>query len=124
MTFLSYGQETLDCDLNMNRALRYLRYLESSNNAKSDSIKAIEYLKPCVDAEDAMAQLFMAKLYLNSNDDKKFKKGYRLTKKATKQDLSLAAYDLGVLYKYGKGVDQNLSKAAKWLQFRGLQSCV
>ncbi len=116
ITTTAYSQDSLDCDLNMNHALRYLQYLKSSNNVKMDSIKAIEYLEPCVDAENALAQLLMARLYLNSNDDKKFKKGFRLSKKAAKQDLPLAAYDLGVLYKYGNGVNQNLRKATKWFR--------
>lgn len=111
-----YAQEPLDCDVNIRHALRYLQYLESSENVKADSIKAVEYLKPCVDAKNALAQLFMARLYLNSNDDKKFKKGFRLTKKAARQDLPLAAYDLGVLFKYGKGINQNLRKATRWFR--------
>jgi hypothetical protein len=111
-----YAQDSLDCNVNINRAVRYLRYLKSSTHVKADSMKAVKYLEPCVNAKNATAQLLMGRLYLNSNDDKKFKKGFRLTKKAAKQDLPLAAYDLGVLYKYGNGVNQNLKKAANWFR--------
>jgi len=110
------AQDSLDCNVNINRAVRYLRYLKSSTQVKADSLKAVKYLEPCVNAKNATAQLLMGRLYLNSNNDKKFKKGFRLTKKAAKQNLPLAANDLGILYKYGNGVNQNLKKAANWFR--------
>lgn len=108
-----YAQDSLDCKNNISEAIYFLK---GNEHVKSDSLKAIKYLKPCVKAKNPIAQLLMARLYLNGNDKKRFKKGFKLTKKAAKQDLALANYDLGVLYKYGKGKKQNLNKATKWFR--------
>ena len=113
ITTAVHAQDSLDCQYNLREALYFLK---GNEFIKPDSIKAINYLKPCVKAENPIAQLLMARLYLNSNDKDNIKKGFKLTKKAAKQDFSLAAYDLGVLYKYGKGRNQNLIKAANWFR--------
>ncbi len=113
ITTTAYSQDSLDCEYNFMKALYFLK---GNEYIKPDSLKAINYLKPCVEAENPIAQLFMARLYLNSNDEERKKKGFILTKKAAKQDLALAAYDLGVLFKYGKGHNQNLVKAARWFR--------
>lgn len=114
--FLGYGQIKDDCDVNLNKAYRYLSYLETSNNVKADSLKAIEYLKPCVKKNNPTAQLLMAQLYLNSSNEKEVRKGFRLTRKAAKQNFPLASYKLGLLFKYGIGVNENLLKATKWFK--------
>ncbi|MEE9377502.1 MAG: T9SS type A sorting domain-containing protein [Candidatus Lokiarchaeia archaeon] len=108
-----YAQDTLDCENNLSEAFYFLK---GDAYVKPDSLKALEFLKPCVKAKNPAAQLLMARLYLNGKDEKRFKKGFKLTKKAAKQDFALAAYDLGVLFKYGKGRKQNLKKATKWFR--------
>jgi len=113
ITTTLYAQDSLDCKYNISEALYFLK---GNEYVKSDSLKALKYLKPCVKAKDPVAQLLMARLYLNGNDKKRFKKGFKLTKKAAKQNLALATYDLGILYKYGKGRKQNLIKATKWFR--------
>jgi len=113
ITITANSQDSVDCKYNLNEALYFLK---GNEYVKPDSLKAINYLKPCVEVENPIAQLLMARLYLNSDDEKSIKKGFKLTKKAAKQDFALAAYDLGVLFKYGKGHDQNLIKAAKWFR--------
>ena len=113
ITSALYAQDSLDCKYNISEAIYFLK---GNEYVKSDSLKALKYLKPCVKAKDPVAQLLMARLYLNGNDKKRFKKGFKLTKKAAKQNLALATYDLGVLYKYGKGRKQNLIKATKWFR--------
>lgn len=107
------SQNTIDCDFNFRQAVTHLK---GSTYVEKDSLKAIEFLKPCVALENPKAQLLMARLYLNSNEDSNFKKGFKLTKKAAKQDYALAAHDLGVLYKYGKGDKLNLKKSVKWFK--------
>lgn len=112
----AYTQVTDDCNINLNRAYSYLKYSKSRGTYEADSTKAVEYIKPCVKKKNPTAQLLMAELYLKSNNEKHIRKGVRLTKKAAKQKLPLASYKLGLIFKYGRGVDVNLKKATKWFK--------
>ena len=91
-------------------------YLKGSEFVPRDSLKAIAYLEPCVEAAYSDAQLLMGRLYLNSTNPDNYKKGFSLLKKAAKQDNEKAACDLGILYKYGKGCQMNFDKSRKWFQ--------
>ncbi len=114
MSIAVNAQDTLDCDYNFGAAKFYL---EGNENIDPNLSKAIEYLTPCVESGDARAQLLMARIHLNDNDIVQNKKGFQLTKKAAKQNYPLAAYDMGVLFKYGNGgKEQNLKKAVKWFK--------
>lgn len=104
------AQQHLDCNFNFREALFYLK---GNNAIKKDSLKAIRYLKPCVDLDYSKAQLLMGRLLLRSNSEESFIKGFELTMKAAEQGLPLAVYDLGNLYKYGKGCKQDFYKALK-----------
>lgn len=107
-----YAQDNeIDCDSNLNKALAYLK---TSNYTKQDSIKAVNLLKPCVKQEHPYAQLLMGRLFLESNNENHFKKGFKLIKKAAKQDLAIAASDLADLYKYGIGCELDYAKTKKW----------
>ena len=108
------GQETSpDCEFYFNEAVFYLK---GSEFVPRDSLKAIAYLEPCVEAAYSDAQLLMGRLYLNSTNPDNYKKGFSLLKKAAKQDNEKAACDLGILYKYGKGCQMNFDKSRKWFQ--------
>ncbi len=106
-------EKTLDCKYNLQEAVFYLK---GSEFVKKDPLKAIEYLKPCVAAEFADAQLLMGRIFLNRDKEDDLKKGYRLIQKAAKQGNAAAACDLGVLYKYGNGCKLNLNKAKRWFR--------
>lgn len=108
---LNAQEKTLDCEYNMREAVFYL-----TEGKLKDSQKAIDYLKPCVKAEFADAQLLMGRIYLESDNEKDLKKGFKLIQKAAKQNNSAAACDLAILYKYGTGCNLNLNKAIKWFK--------
>lgn len=107
------AQEKLDCDINFREALFYLK---GDKNFKRDSLKSIEFLKPCLKIGDAKAQLLMGRLYAAKKDEKSYRKAFKLFKKSAKQGNAIAAGDLGVLYKYGHGCNLNLNKARKWFR--------
>lgn len=109
----TYSQEKLDCDFNFREALFYLK---GDENFKKDSLKSIEFLKPCLKIRDAKAQLLMARLYTAKKDEKNYKKAFKLLKKSAKQGNAIAAGDLGVLYKYGRGCNLNFNKARRWFK--------
>lgn len=108
---LNAQEKTLNCEYNMQEAVFYL-----TKGEFEDPQKAIEYLKPCVEAEFADAQLLMGRIYLNYDKEKDFKKGFHLIQKAAKQENAAAACELGILYKYGKGCALNLNQAEKWFK--------
>ena len=107
---LTAQEETLDCKYNLQEALFYLK---GSNTIEKDSLKAIEYLKPCLEVKNPNAQLIMGHLYLNSPQEKNVQKGFQLIKKAAKQKHPVALENLGVLYKYGRGCKLNYNKARR-----------
>lgn len=106
-------EKELDCDFNFREALFYLK---GDENFKKDSLKSIEFLKPCLKIGDAKAQLLMARLYTAKKDEKNYKKAFKLLKKSAKQGNAIAAGDLGVLYKYGRGCNLNFNKARRWFK--------
>ena len=112
-TTVKAQEKKLDCNFNLREALFYL---EGDENFKKDSLKSIEFLKPCLKIGDSNAQLVMARLYAAKNDEENFKKAFKLLKKSAKQENSIAAGDLGVLYKYGHGCNLNFNKARKWFK--------
>ncbi|MDG2194104.1 MAG: tetratricopeptide repeat protein [Polaribacter sp.] len=107
------AQQKLDCDYNFREALFYLK---GDENFKRDSLKSIEFLKPCLKVGDAKAQLLMGRLYVAKKEEDSYRKAFKLIKKSAKQGNAIAAGDLGVLYKYGHGCNLNLNKARKWFK--------
>ncbi len=107
-------EKVVDCTYNMREAVFYL-----TEGELKDSLKAIEYLKPCVEDNFPDAQLLMGRLLLNSDKESDLKKGFHLIKKAAKQKNTAAACELGILYKYGKGCNLNFKKAKKWFKKAG-----
>jgi hypothetical protein len=106
-------ERELNCESNFREALFYL---EGDDTYKKDSLKSIEYLKPCIKAGDAKAQLLMAKLHLAKENEKNYKKAFKLLKKSAKQGNDIAMVDLGILYKYGRGCRLNFNKARSWFK--------
>ncbi len=107
------SQKKNDCDFNFRKALFYLK---GDKNFKKDTLKSINYLKPCLKIDNANAQLLMARIYLSKKSKKNNKKAFKLLKKSANQDNIYAVVDLAVLYKYGIGCKLNLNKARKWFK--------
>jgi len=105
------AQEKTNCNFNINRALLHLKGTEYF---KKDRQKAINYLIPCLELKNSNAQLIMGRLLLEEENEESHRKGFKLIKEAAEQDNSIAATDLGILYKYGKGCRLNYNKARKW----------
>lgn len=110
-TYVNAQDQEPDCNFNVREAISYL---EGTEEIAKDSLKAVAYLKPCVEKGNPYAELLMGRLYLHGHDEALYKKGFLLTKKAAKQDLGVAAIDLGDLFKYGIGCELNYNKAKKW----------
>lgn len=108
-----FAQNPVDCKYNFTEAILYLR---GSDNIKPDTLKAIDYLKPCIENKDSNSMLLMSRILFKINDSEKYKEPFKLTKKSAKLGNSIAAHDLGVLFKYGKGTNRNLKKAIKWFK--------
>lgn len=106
-------EQELDCEVNIEEAIYYLNIGKNSEESLS---KALEYLTPCVESNNAKAQLLMARLYANKQTEESDIKAFQLFKKAAKQDNVFAMTDLGVFYKYGKGCKLNYNKAIKWFK--------
>lgn len=106
-----YSQENLDCELNFKKALFYL---EGDDNFPRDSLRSVSLLKPCVKNGDSKAQLLMARLLEAKNNEKSFKKAFKLYKKSAKQGNAIAMTDLARMFKYGIGCNLNFNKARKW----------
>ncbi|SOS48753.1 conserved exported hypothetical protein [Tenacibaculum dicentrarchi] len=113
MAFTTNAQEKLDCDFNFKEALFYLKGDEYINK---DINKSKEYLKPCIAIGNANAQLLMGRIYLSEEDEDKYREAFKLIKASAKQGNAIAATDLGILYKNGKGCKLNYNKARKWLK--------
>lgn len=107
---LNAQEQTLNCNENLQKTLAHL---QGTATVEKDSLKAIAYLKPCLVAKNANAQLIMGHLYLNSPDESNIEKGFKLIKKAAKQKHPVALENLGVLYKYGRGSKLNYNKARR-----------
>jgi hypothetical protein len=107
---LNAQEQNLDCKYNIQEALFYLK---GSTAIEKDSLKAIEYLKPCLEAKNPNAQLIMGHLFLNNSQEGSVEKGFQLIKKAAKQKHPVALENLGVLYKYGRGTKLNYNKARR-----------
>ena len=107
---LNAQEQTLNCNDNLQKTIAHL---QGTATVEKDSLKAIEYLKPCLEAKNANAQLIMGHLYLNSPDESNIEKGFKLIKKAAKQKHPVALENLGVLYKYGRGSKLNYNKARR-----------
>jgi hypothetical protein len=107
---LNAQEQNLDCKSNIKEALFYLK---GSTAIEKDRLKAIEYLKPCLEAKNPNAQLIMGHLFLNSSQEGNIEKGFQLIKKAAKQKHPVALENLGVLYKYGRGSKLNYNKARR-----------
>lgn len=103
----------LDCRFRFDEAIIYLK---GNEFVARDSLRAVDYLKPCVEAGDSNSQLLMGRLYLNGNNPDNYKKGFRLVKEAAKQGNEKAACDMGILYKYGKGCKLNFDKSRRWFR--------
>lgn len=105
--------QELDCKFNFQEALFYLK---GDENFKRDSLKAINYLLPCVEKENDNAQLLLGRLYAAKKTEEGYTKAFKLLKKSAKQDNPIAMADLGILYKYGRGCKLNYNKARKWFK--------
>lgn len=111
LTTSFYAQNEIDCNTNLKNALSYL---QGTSTVAKDSLKAIEYLKPCLRENNPNAQLIMGHLFLKSVDESNLKKGFQLIKKAANQNHAGAIENLGVLYKYGIGCKLNYNKARNY----------
>lgn len=100
-----------DCNFNIDEAINKIT---KENYSKKDSLLAIELIKPCLINQNPYAQLLMGRLYLNNSLEEDNVKGFKLVKKAAKQDHAIACSDLGDLFKYGIGCEQNYAIAKKW----------
>ncbi|MDO6676486.1 T9SS type A sorting domain-containing protein [Tenacibaculum sp. 1_MG-2023] len=110
---LNAQEKEVDCDFNINRAYYHL---EGKELFTKDKQKAIEYLTPCVETENPVAQLMMGRILLEEATEESYTKAIKLIKAAAKQDNAIAATDLGILYKYGRGCKLNYNKARKWFE--------
>ncbi|CAM1361624.1 conserved exported hypothetical protein [Tenacibaculum sediminilitoris] len=106
-------EKEVDCNFNINRAYYHL---EGKKLFKKDKQKAIEYLTPCVANENPVAQLMMGRVLLKEATEESYTKAFKLIKAAAKQNNAIAATDLGILYKYGRGCKLNYNKARKWFK--------
>ena len=107
------AQQTLHCSNNVQEALSYLK---GSATIEKDTIKAIDYLKPCVLQNNAKAQLVLGHIYTYDIEEAIVEQGFELIKKSAEQDNPIAAQRLGFLYKYGVGCKLNYRKAKKWFK--------
>lgn len=105
------AQTNLDCNVNIKKAIFYLH---GDEKFKMDTLKSIEFLKPCVKLGDSNSQILLGRIYASMDDAKKNKKAFEIFEKLAKEGNSIACTDLGVLYKYGRGCDLNFNKARKW----------
>jgi hypothetical protein len=110
---LNAQEQNPDCRYNIQEALFYLK---GSTSIEKDTLKAIEYLKPCASIGNEQAQLVLGHLYVNDSDALIVREGFKLIKASAKEDNPIAAQKLGFLYKYGIGCRLNYQKAIKWFQ--------
>ncbi len=107
------AQESINCDFNLREAIFYLK---GDSNFKRDTLKSIQYLKPCINKGDARANIVLSRIYASQNDPNKNKEAFKILKDLVKEDNAIAMGDLGVLYKYGIGCRLNYNKARKWFK--------
>ncbi len=105
--------EDLDCKANYKNALYYL---QGTDSIQKDSLKAVSLIQACLERGDSDAQLLQGQLYLGSHREHLYKTGFSLVYKAASRGNVAAAFELGVLYKYGKGCRLNFDKALEWFQ--------
>ncbi len=111
LSFESNSQN--NCSEKTNEALKLLK----TENPKSNYKKIIQLLSPCAkDNKDEIAQYILGKVYLESKNLSNRTKGFKLIKAASKQNLTEALTEMGLLYKYGLGCKQNNRKAVKWFK--------
>ena len=108
LIFHLYGQNNTDCQFNVNRAISYLQ--RSTPQEK----KALKYLMPCLEVNNALAQITMARMLLNKKSVIGHSKAFELLKDASESGNQIAMNDLADLYKYGIGCKLNFNKARKW----------
>lgn len=107
------AQNSLDCDFNLNEAIFYL---EGDRDFKRDTLKSISLLKPCVEKGDSYAKILLSRIYSTQNNEEQHKKAFEILDELARKGNSLAAAELGVLYKYGIGCKINFNKARKWFE--------
>ncbi len=112
-SILNAQEKDVDCDFNFREALFYLK---GDKNMEKDSLKAINYLIPCIEKGNDKAQLLLGRLYMSKENEEDYQKAFDLLKKSAEQGNAIAMADLGVLYKYGKGCRLNFNKARKWFK--------
>lgn len=110
---LNAQEKEVDCDFNINRAYYHL---EGNEFFEKNKKKAIEYLTPCIETQNPVALLMMGRILLEESNENSLQKAFKLIKASAKQNNSIAATDLGILYKYGKGCQLNYNKARKWFE--------
>ncbi|TCP22375.1 hypothetical protein EV195_11224 [Tenacibaculum skagerrakense] len=106
-------EEEIDCNANLSSALQLLQKEELS---EEDIQKSIEFLTPCAKNGDTTSQILLGRVYMNSEDENKHKEAFELLEPIAKKGNPIAAADLGVLYKYGKGCKLNFNKARHWFE--------
>ena len=102
--------QKMDCKYHAQEALFYL---EGSSSIEKDSVKAMTYLKPCLEAKNATAQFIMGQVLLNSSQTDRIQEGFQWIQKAAKQKHPAAIEHLGILYKYGIACKLNFNKARR-----------
>ena len=103
-------EQKVDCKYHTQEALFYLN---GSSSIAKDSLKAMAYLKPCLETKHATAQFIMGQALLNSAEADSLQQGFRWIQKAAKQKHPPAIERLGVLYKYGIACKLNFNKARR-----------
>ncbi|WP_149025899.1 tetratricopeptide repeat protein [Polaribacter sp. BM10] len=106
-------ENKIDCDFNIREAIFYLK---GDEIFKKDTLKSIEYLKPCIKNGDTTAKILLSRIYASQNNEENNKKSFKILKELVKEDNAIAAGDLGILYKYGIGCRLNFNKARKWFK--------
>lgn len=77
--------------------------------------KALFYLERAAEKENAYAAYLAGKILLTEDAVKDVPKAIRLLKIAAQYGNDFAEYQLGKLYLYGKGVQQDYAEAIRWL---------
>ncbi|WP_075340619.1 tetratricopeptide repeat protein [Tenacibaculum agarivorans] len=100
-----------DCELNLSIAMYELKVNQNSEKEYTE-IEAL--LVPCAEKDYDKAQLLLGKIYTKQEELTHHKKGFKLVKKAAKQDNRFAMVYLADLYKKGIGTEVDIKKAKKW----------
>ncbi len=110
---LSAQEKESNCDSNFKQALTFLKEDKSSTD---DQTFAINLLKPCASNGHVYAKVLLGTIYEASATNKEHRKAFKLYKEAAKSGNAIAMFNLGVLYKNGKGCQLNYNKARKWFE--------